>query len=177
MAPRKPSDRILSPALRVQPDRRLVALAREGSEPAVEEIVRRYRPALVRYAASIVPADRADDVTSGLCSPGRCRGSGSARATCACAPGSSRSSATRLSTRCVTPARPEFLAGDNPRNADTDSDGIPDGEGERRHDPVVRPRNRQMVISLFGAETISGTVTDQTEIKVRERALGGGGGF
>lgn len=62
MASRKSSDRLLSPALRLQPDRRLVTLAREGSEPAVEEIVRRYRPALVRYAASVVPADRADDV-------------------------------------------------------------------------------------------------------------------
>jgi hypothetical protein len=63
MTPRKPSDRIFaSPALRVQPDRRLVTLAREDSEAAVEEIVRRYRPALVRYAALIVPPDRADDV-------------------------------------------------------------------------------------------------------------------
>lgn len=39
-----------------------MALAREGSEAASEEIVRRYRPALVRYAATIVPGDRADDV-------------------------------------------------------------------------------------------------------------------
>jgi RNA polymerase sigma factor (sigma-70 family) len=50
------------PALRLQPDARLVRLAREGSERALEEIVRRYRPPLVRYAATIVPADRADDV-------------------------------------------------------------------------------------------------------------------
>ena len=48
--------------LRLQPDRRLVALTGEGSEAAMEEIVRRYRPALVRYARSIVGADRAEDV-------------------------------------------------------------------------------------------------------------------
>ncbi len=39
-----------------------MALVREGSEAAGEEIVRRYRAALVRYAATIVPGDRADDV-------------------------------------------------------------------------------------------------------------------
>jgi RNA polymerase sigma factor (sigma-70 family) len=53
---------LVGPALRAQPDRRLVTLAREGHEPALEEVVRRYRPALVRYAATIVSADRADDV-------------------------------------------------------------------------------------------------------------------
>ena len=63
MMPRILTDRIFAgPALRAQPDRRLVALAREGSELAVEEIVRRYQRPLVRYAASIVPPDRADDV-------------------------------------------------------------------------------------------------------------------
>ncbi len=63
MTPRRLSERIFAaPALRAQPDRRLVGLAREGSELAIEEIVRRYRPALLRFAASIVPVDRADDV-------------------------------------------------------------------------------------------------------------------
>jgi RNA polymerase sigma factor (sigma-70 family) len=60
--PRLPARILVGPALRAQPDRRLVALAREGHEPALEEVVRRYRPALVRYAATIVPPDRADDV-------------------------------------------------------------------------------------------------------------------
>ena len=59
---RMPARILVGPALRAQPDRRLVALAREGHEPALEEVVRRYRPALVRFAATIVPADRADDV-------------------------------------------------------------------------------------------------------------------
>lgn len=63
MAPAKLSERaIAGPLLRVQPDRRLVALAGEGSSAAVDEIVRRYRPALVRYAASFVPPHRAEDV-------------------------------------------------------------------------------------------------------------------
>jgi RNA polymerase sigma factor (sigma-70 family) len=44
----------LGPALRTQPDRRLVTLVREGYEAAFEEIVRRYGKPLGRYAASIV---------------------------------------------------------------------------------------------------------------------------
>jgi RNA polymerase sigma factor (sigma-70 family) len=49
-------------ALRCQPDARLVTLCREGQERAFEEIVRRYRPPLVRFAAAIVPPHRAEDV-------------------------------------------------------------------------------------------------------------------
>lgn len=53
---------LLGPALRTQPDGRLVSLVREGYEAAFEEIVRRYRVPLRRYAAAIVGAS-ADDVT------------------------------------------------------------------------------------------------------------------
>lgn len=53
---------VLGPALRTQPDRRLVALVREGYETAFEEIVRRYGRPLTRYAGSIV-GSRAEDVT------------------------------------------------------------------------------------------------------------------
>ncbi len=52
----------LAPALRTQPDRRLVTLVREGYETAFEEIVRRYGKPLSRYAASIV-GGRSEDVT------------------------------------------------------------------------------------------------------------------
>jgi RNA polymerase sigma factor (sigma-70 family) len=52
----------LGPALRTQPDRRLVTLVREGYETAFEEIVRRYGRPLTRYAASIV-GGRSEDVT------------------------------------------------------------------------------------------------------------------
>src|ERR1044072_3280475 len=51
------------PALRVQSDGCLVRLVRQGSEPAFEEIVRRYGRALQRYAAAIVTSSRAEDVT------------------------------------------------------------------------------------------------------------------
>jgi RNA polymerase sigma factor (sigma-70 family) len=53
----------LGPALRMQPDRRLVSLVRDGYESAFEEIVRRYGRPLGRYAAAIVPSHRAEDVT------------------------------------------------------------------------------------------------------------------
>jgi RNA polymerase sigma factor (sigma-70 family) len=52
----------LGPALRAQPDRRLVRLVREGYEAAFEEIVRRYRKPLDRFAAAFV-GGRSEDVT------------------------------------------------------------------------------------------------------------------
>lgn len=54
---------LAGPALRFQTDGRLVALVRDGYESAFEEIFRRYGAALRSYAASIVTAQRADDVT------------------------------------------------------------------------------------------------------------------
>ncbi len=48
--------------LRSQSDERLVSLSREGREPAFEEIVRRYRPGLVAFAAAYAPSERAEDV-------------------------------------------------------------------------------------------------------------------
>jgi RNA polymerase sigma factor (sigma-70 family) len=53
---------ITGPTLRVQSDRRLVRLVREGYETAFEEIVRRYGRPLSRYAAAIV-GSRSEDVT------------------------------------------------------------------------------------------------------------------
>jgi RNA polymerase sigma factor (sigma-70 family) len=53
---------LVGPALRAQPDGRLVTLVREGYEAAFEEIVRRYRAPLRRCAAAIVGGS-ADDVT------------------------------------------------------------------------------------------------------------------
>jgi RNA polymerase sigma factor (sigma-70 family) len=52
----------LGPALRAQSDRRLVTLVREGYEAAFEEIVRRYRRPLDRFAAAFV-GGRSEDVT------------------------------------------------------------------------------------------------------------------
>ena len=53
---------LLGPALRTQPDRRLVTLVREGYENAFDEIVRRYGKPLGRYAAAIV-GGRSEEVT------------------------------------------------------------------------------------------------------------------
>jgi RNA polymerase sigma factor (sigma-70 family) len=48
--------------LRTQPDERLTSLARNGSQAAFGEIVRRHRPALQAYATTVAPPSRADDV-------------------------------------------------------------------------------------------------------------------
>src|SRR3954451_1785779 len=48
--------------LRTQSDERLVALTREGRASAFDEIARRYRPALVAFAAAYAPRDAAEDV-------------------------------------------------------------------------------------------------------------------
>src|SRR3954465_5116696 len=48
--------------LRSQTDERLVALARQGHEPAFEAIVRRYRRALLSTCRRIVPNALAEDV-------------------------------------------------------------------------------------------------------------------
>jgi RNA polymerase sigma factor (sigma-70 family) len=52
----------LGPALRAQPDGRLIGLVREGYDSAFEEIVRRYRRPLEHFAAAIV-GSRCEDVT------------------------------------------------------------------------------------------------------------------
>lgn len=57
-----PRRRLAGMLLGGQSDERLVALAREGREPAFEEIVRRYRAGLVAFAAAYAPSDRVEDV-------------------------------------------------------------------------------------------------------------------
>jgi RNA polymerase sigma factor (sigma-70 family) len=49
-------------AIRCQSDSRLAKLVREGHDLAFDEVVRRYRPQLVAYAAAIVPEHHAEDV-------------------------------------------------------------------------------------------------------------------
>jgi hypothetical protein len=61
--------------------------------------------------------------------------------------------------------RAEFLAGDNPRNADTDGDGIPDGEEQAGTIESFDTESGRLVIDLFGSDTVSGFVTEETEIK------------
>jgi RNA polymerase sigma factor (sigma-70 family) len=57
-----PARLVLGPALRAQSDGRLVRLVRDGYESAFEEIVRRYRRPLDRFAASMV-GGHSEDVT------------------------------------------------------------------------------------------------------------------
>ena len=55
----------------------------------------------------------------------------------------------------------EFKAGDNPRDADTDNDGVTDGEENAGTIASFDTDSGKLTISLFGTETVSGLVTDQ----------------
>jgi hypothetical protein len=61
--------------------------------------------------------------------------------------------------------RGEFMAGDNPRDADSDNDGIEDGEENAGKIASFDPETGKLAIDLFGGETLSGMVTSDTEIK------------
>lgn len=62
----------------------------------------------------------------------------------------------------------EFRAGDNPRNADSDGDGIPDGEENAGTIVSFDSTTGRLVIDLFGTETVSGLVTEETEISCED---------
>jgi hypothetical protein len=59
----------------------------------------------------------------------------------------------------------EFQAGDNPRKSDSNGDGVMDGEENAGTITSFDVASGKLVISLFGGESISGLVTEQTEIK------------
>jgi hypothetical protein len=61
--------------------------------------------------------------------------------------------------------RAEFMAGDNPRSSDSDGDGLPDGEENAGTIQSFDPSTGKLTIALFGGETLSGLVTEQTEIE------------
>lgn len=61
--------------------------------------------------------------------------------------------------------RQEFLAGTNPRDRDSDNDGIPDGRENAGRVESFDPETGILVINLFGDETVSGLVTERTEIE------------
>jgi hypothetical protein len=59
--------------------------------------------------------------------------------------------------------RGEFRAGTNPRRADTDKDGIKDGE--ENAGKVTSFENGVLTIALFDGSTLTGTVTPGTKVK------------
>jgi hypothetical protein len=64
--------------------------------------------------------------------------------------------------------RAEFLAGDNPRKADTNGDGVMDGEENAGTIASFDEATGKLTIDLFGGENISGLVTEETEIKCED---------
>jgi hypothetical protein len=61
--------------------------------------------------------------------------------------------------------RAEFLAEDNPRDTDSDNDGVEDGEENAGKIVSFDPVSGKLVIGLFGGDTVSGLVTAATEIE------------
>ncbi|HEU4707392.1 MAG TPA: hypothetical protein VFS64_09400 [Solirubrobacterales bacterium] len=61
--------------------------------------------------------------------------------------------------------RAEFLAGDNPRDADSNDDGVMDGEDNAGTIVSFDQETGKLAIDLFGGETVSGLVDEETEIK------------
>lgn len=64
--------------------------------------------------------------------------------------------------------RAEFLAGDNPRDRDSDDDGTMDGEEQAGTIASFDAETGRLVIDLFGGDTVSGFVTEGTEIKCED---------
>ncbi|HEX8753308.1 MAG TPA: hypothetical protein VF731_07815 [Solirubrobacterales bacterium] len=59
----------------------------------------------------------------------------------------------------------EWEAGDNPHNADTNHNGIEDGEENAGTIASFDKETGKLTIALFGGETITGLVTEETEIE------------
>jgi hypothetical protein len=64
--------------------------------------------------------------------------------------------------------RAEFLAGDNPRDDDSNDDGVMDGADNAGTIASFDAETGKLVIDLFGGETISGLVNEATEIKCED---------
>jgi hypothetical protein len=64
--------------------------------------------------------------------------------------------------------RAEFLAGDNPRDRDSDDDGVADGDEQAGTIASFDAESGRLVIDLFGNDTVAGLVTEQTEIECED---------
>jgi len=64
--------------------------------------------------------------------------------------------------------RAEFLAGDNPRDRDSDDDGVTDGNENAGTIAAFDATTGRLTIALFNGDSISGLVTDRTRIKCED---------
>ncbi len=64
--------------------------------------------------------------------------------------------------------RAEFLADDNPRDRDSDDDGVIDGDENAGTIQSFDSASGRLTIALFGGDTINGLVTDRTRIKCED---------
>ena len=69
--------------------------------------------------------------------------------------------------------RQEFLAGDNPRDKDSNDDGTMDGEENAGTIASFDGETGKLTINLFGGETLSGFVTEETEIQCEDHSGAG----
>ncbi|HET8639260.1 MAG TPA: hypothetical protein VFL89_03330 [Solirubrobacterales bacterium] len=65
--------------------------------------------------------------------------------------------------------RAEFLAGDNPRDRDSDDDGVIDGNENAGKIASFDAATGKLTIELFGGDSISGVVTESTRIKCEDQ--------
>ena len=63
--------------------------------------------------------------------------------------------------------RGEYEAGMDPRDEDTDGDGIVDGDEGAGTITAWDPATGELTVSMFGGDVVTGTVTDDTEIECR----------
>ena len=64
----------------------------------------------------------------------------------------------------------EFRAGFDPRDDDSDDDGVEDGDEGAGTIASFDDTTGELVINLFGGDTFSGTVTDDTEVECENDA-------
>jgi hypothetical protein len=68
--------------------------------------------------------------------------------------------------------RAEFLAGDNPRDKDSNDDGVMDGADNAGTIVSFDEATGKLTIDLFGGEELSGFVTEETEIECEGGSAG-----